>query len=171
LNSASYIKIGQELWVDHIFSKAVVNGTYSFHASASAYMEFWNNSFGKTQQHTRSPLSRRQIWQAFVQESIRTVAAASSYSLELLDNLPISDVAEKAFDILGQNGMLHAAIPHSCSECTHPYKATVNINPPIPPVDGMDIDEGPPSADVKMVVLDGIVMGPTVSLNIIIIYI
>jgi hypothetical protein len=45
------------------------------------------------------------------------------------------------------------------------------VDPPIPPVDGMDIDdidEGPPSAEIKMVVLDGIVMGPTVSLKIII---
>jgi hypothetical protein len=37
----------------------------------------------------------------------------------------------------------------------------VDINPPIPPVDGMNIDEDPPSADIKIVVLDGIVMGPT----------
>ena len=97
------------------------------------------------------------------QESIQTVAAASSYSLELLVNLPISDVAEKAFDILGQNGIFHAAIPHSCSKCTYPYKATVDINPSIPLEDGMNIDEAIPSADIKMVVLDGIVMGPTVS--------
>jgi hypothetical protein len=46
----------------------------------------------------------------------------------------------------------------------------VDINPIIPPIDNMDVDEGPPSAEIKMVVLDGIVMGPTVSLNIIIIY-
>ena len=166
-NNAQYLKVGQNLWVDRSFSKAVLNGMFSFHASSQAYAQFWNNSFGIT----TNAITLRHVWQTFVQESIRTVAAASSYSLELLDNLPISDVAEKAFDILGQNGMLHAAIPHSCSECTHPYKATVNINPPIPPVDGMDIDEGPPSADVKMVVLDGIVMGPTVSFKIIIIYI
>jgi hypothetical protein len=46
LNSAIYIKIGQSLWVDRVFSNAVVNGMYSFHGSASAYMEYWNNSFG-----------------------------------------------------------------------------------------------------------------------------
>ena len=41
-----------------------------------------------------------------------------------------------------------------------------------PPINSMDIDEGPPSSEItKMVVLDGIVMGPTVSLNIIYIYI
>ena len=165
-NNAQYLKVGQNLWVDRSFSKAVVNGMFSFHASSQAYAQFWNDSFGIT----TNAITLRHVWQTFVQESIRTVAAASSYSLELLDNLPISDVAEKAFDILGQNGTIHAAIPHSCSECTHPYKATADINPPIPPVDGMVIDEDPPSEDIKMVVLDGIVMGPTVSLNIIIIY-
>ena len=166
-NNAQYLKVGQNLWVDCSFSKAVMNGMFSFHASSQAYAQFWNNSFGIT----TNAITLRHVWQTFVQESIRTVAAASSYSLELIDNLPISDVAEKAFDILGQKGTIHAAIPHSCSECTHPYKATVDINPPNHPVEGMDIDEGPPSADIKMVVLDGIVMGPTVSSNFIIIYI
>ena len=80
------------------------------------------------------------------------MAAVSSYSLELLDNLPISDVAEKAFDILGQNGTIYAAIPHSCSECTHPYKATVDINPPIPSVEGLNIDEGNPKPQVHCTV-------------------
>jgi hypothetical protein len=139
---------------------------FSFHASSKAYAQFWNNSFGIT----TKTITSRHVWQTFVQESIRTVAAASSYSLELLDNLPISDVAEKAFDILGQDGTIHTGIPHSCSDCSHPFKASVDINPIIPPIDNMDVDEGPPSAEIKMVVLDGIVMGPTVSLNIIIIY-
>lgn len=166
INNAQYLKVGQNLWVDRSFSKAVMNGMFSFHASSQAYAQFWNNSFGIT----TNAITLRHVWQTFVQESIRTVAAASSYSLELLDNLPISDVAEKAFDILGQNGTIHAAIPHSCSECSHPYKASVDINPTTPPIDDMDIDEGPPSAEIKMVVLDGIVMGPTVSLNIIMTY-
>lgn len=46
LNSALYLKIGQNLWADHGFSNAVLNAMYSFHASSSAYVEFWNNSFG-----------------------------------------------------------------------------------------------------------------------------
>jgi hypothetical protein len=162
-NNAKYLKVGQNLWVDRSFSKAVLNGMFSFHASSQAYTQFWNNSFGTT-------ITLRHVWQTFVQESIRTVAAASSYSLELLDNLPISEVTEKAFDILGQNGSIHAAIDHSCSECSHPYKDSLNNNPTTSSVDSMDIDEGPPSAEIKMVVLDGIVMGPTVSLRIIIIY-
>jgi len=31
LNSTKYLKVGQSLLVDHIFSRAVINGTYSFH--------------------------------------------------------------------------------------------------------------------------------------------
>src|SRR5271169_2590347 len=46
VNSAKYLKVGQSIWVDRVFSNAVVNGMYSFHASASAYREYWNNSFG-----------------------------------------------------------------------------------------------------------------------------
>ncbi len=42
LNSAKYIKIGRSIWVDQSFSTAVVNGMYSFHASAAAYTEYWN---------------------------------------------------------------------------------------------------------------------------------
>ena len=162
-NDAKYLKVGQNLWVDRSFSKAILNGMFSFHASSQAYTQFWNNSFGLT----TNAITLQHVWQTFVQESVRTVAAESSYSLELLDNLPISDVAEKAFDILGENGSIHAATQHSCSECSHPYKKLV-VDPPI---NSMDIDEGPPSSEIKMVVLDGIVMGPTVSLNIIYIYI
>ena len=44
LNSAKYLKVGQSVWVDRVLSNAVVNAIYSFHASAAAYTEFWNNS-------------------------------------------------------------------------------------------------------------------------------
>ena len=40
LNSAKYLKVGQSLYVDHSFSKAVLNGVYHFHASTSAFAEF-----------------------------------------------------------------------------------------------------------------------------------
>ena len=33
LNSAKYLKIGQSVWVDRIFSGGVINGIYNFHAS------------------------------------------------------------------------------------------------------------------------------------------
>jgi hypothetical protein len=40
LNAAQYLKVGQNIWVDRVFSKAVLNGTYHFHASLSAFAEF-----------------------------------------------------------------------------------------------------------------------------------
>jgi CxC5 like cysteine cluster associated with KDZ transposases len=40
LNSAKYLKVGQSLWVDRVFSSAVVNEMYSFYSSASAFTEF-----------------------------------------------------------------------------------------------------------------------------------
>jgi hypothetical protein len=81
LNSAKYVKIGQSIWIDRIFSNAVVNAMYSFHTSASTYMKFWNNSFGKTQKYTSHPLSHCQIWQAFVQESTCTIASSANMEL------------------------------------------------------------------------------------------
>ena len=31
------------MWVDHVFSGRVINGIYHFHASSSAFAEFWND--------------------------------------------------------------------------------------------------------------------------------
>ena len=49
INTATYLKVGQKIWVDRIFSNAVLNGMYSFHGSSAAYAEFWNDSFWSTQ--------------------------------------------------------------------------------------------------------------------------
>ena len=49
LTSAQYLKVGQSTWVDQEFCNGVVNGMYSFHASAAAYTEYWNNSFGSSE--------------------------------------------------------------------------------------------------------------------------
>ena len=157
-NNARYLKVGQNLWVDHSFSKAVMNGMFSFHASSQAYTQFWNNSYGSNS----TTITLRQVWQAFTQESIRTISTDSSHSVELIDNLPISEVTGKVYDILGHNGIINAATHHSCAECSHAYKQSMD-----PAANDMNIDV----ADVKMVVLDGIVMGPTVSLKILFIYI
>ena len=127
LNSARYLKIGQALWVDRKFSNAVVHAMFSFHASASAYTEFWNNSFWSHHQGNSKKLSRRQIWQAFVQESVRSIADASGINLELQDGLAIDDVTKQAFSILGENGIIRAADQHTCQECTQPYKRTADI--------------------------------------------
>ena len=149
-NNARYLKVGQNLWVDRSFSKAVMNGMFSFHASSQAYTQFWNNSYGSPS----TTITSRHVWQAFTQESIRTIAAESSYSFELIDNLPISEVTEKAYDILGNKGSINAATHHLCLECSHPFKQSMEDN-------DVNIDV----KDVNMVVLDGIVMGPMVSFN------
>jgi len=190
LNSAKYLKIGSNLWVDRLFSSSVINAMYSFHASASAYSQYWNITYG-----TKSTnLSRAHIWQAFVQDSLRTIAAESSIDLELNDPLNITEVTTQAFDLLGEQGIIRAADQHACSECTQPYKESsdavmddpaavvgVDENQNIPPLaennrvspqpltappisqdnsdNAMDIDR----RNVTMVVLDGVVMGPTVN--------
>ena len=192
LNSAKYLKVGQSLWVDRVFSNEVVNGMFSFHASASAFAEFWNNSSGKFNGDNAKKITRRQVWQSFVQESIRSIAAVSNTNIELQDGLNIDEVTKEAFDLLGENGIIRAADMHACDECTQPYKSTVDTFPDLDPAgvvgvdqngvipgltgavnepvaqtsnqaenhladeSDMDIDHAP----VKMVILDGIVMGP-----------
>ncbi|TFK36774.1 hypothetical protein BDQ12DRAFT_754967, partial [Crucibulum laeve] len=150
---------------------------YSFHASVSTFAEFWNNTY----EHI-SPLTHCQTWAVFVQETIWQVAHGSNTTLELQDGLPVNDVARHAFSALGENGIIRSAEAHSCNECTHKYKRTADIitsDDPAAVVDlaaqdaahaqleagnAMDIDNNPSECEgspVKMVVLDGIVMGPT----------
>jgi len=95
LNSAKYLKIGSNLWVDRLFSSSVINAMQSFHASASAYSQYWNVTYG-----TKSTnLSHAHIWQAFVQDSLCTIAAESNIDLELNDPLNITEVNTQAFDL------------------------------------------------------------------------
>ena len=86
---------------------------YSFHASAAAYTDFWNNSYSES---STGKITRRQIWQAFVQESIHSIGATSDLDLVLPDGLPIDDVTKSAFEILGEKGHICAAHTHECPE-------------------------------------------------------
>jgi hypothetical protein len=129
LNSAKYLKVGQNIWIDRTFSKAVLNGSYHFHASVSAFAEFWNTSFWSTQTSSSKRLSRRQVWQSFVQESVRKVASVSGIDLELPDKLPIAEVTKEAFRVLGEDGVIRCADGHTCSECTHEYKKRADMIP------------------------------------------
>jgi len=70
LNSAKYLKIGQTIWVDRTFSNSILGAMYTFHGSATAIAEFWNRSYWSTQNTTSRKISRRQVWHAFVQESV-----------------------------------------------------------------------------------------------------
>ena len=135
---------------------------YSFHASASAFINFWNNSFHSG--HVQK-ISQQQVWQAFVQESICSIAATSNINVELQDGLAIDDVTKEAFSLLDENGIIYAANQHACKECTQPYKHTADALPEAGPEIvtsnqnsdyNMDIDQ----VFFKMVVVDGIVFGP-----------
>ncbi|KAF8812166.1 hypothetical protein BYT27DRAFT_7221213 [Phlegmacium glaucopus] len=176
INSAKYFKIGSNLWVDRLFSKSAINATYSFHASVSAYSEYWNNTFG-----TNSTNS-------FVQESLRTIAGYSKLDLELDDALNIKEVTTEAYSILGENGIIRAADHHACGECTQEYRKSstavfdnpaavvgVDENCTVPPLAEnveqprslMSDDSSTNEMDVDheklwttMRVLDGVVMGP-----------
>ena len=68
------------------------------------------------------------------------------------ENLPIDEVTKEAYNALGNNGVIYAANGHSCSECSQPYRPLENADP-----NSMNVDY----ADVKMYVVDGIVIGPT----------
>jgi hypothetical protein len=184
LNSAQYIKIGQNLWVDRLFTSGVLSGIYSFHASAATYATFWNTLFcDETKGKSAGNVTRRQIWQAFVQESIRLLAAEARTNLVLPGGLAIDEVTKEAFQTLGNNGVVRAAQEHSCEECTQKYRerAEVILHTDPSALVGME-DTGAEqganisrvvntennnddtSSYVKMVVVDGIVMGHTVSL-------
>ncbi|KAF8869925.1 hypothetical protein BD779DRAFT_1396577, partial [Infundibulicybe gibba] len=86
-------------------------------------------------------------------------------NLELGDQLSIDEVTLEAFSILGQKGQIRPAHGHECAECTQPYKAQSEFIAQQDPAatDNMDVDADMDVdyAAVKMVVMDGIVMGPT----------
>ena len=101
--------------------------------------------------------------------------------------MEIDEVTKEAFDILGENGLIRAADQHSCLQCAQKYKATSDININADPTAVAGIDNVPvvlpmvnsnaesstsnvaprenqqtevEPALVKLVVMDGIVMGP-----------
>jgi hypothetical protein len=202
LNSARFLKVGQSMWVDRNFSHSVLSGMYNFHASASAYTQFWNDCNSIT--NSTVSVTRRQIWHTFVQESIRTIASVKNINLELREDLTIHEVVTQAFAELGNAGIIESGKKHSCSECSQPYKHTADFmanedpaavvgadeNSAVPALTGefadlsarettamraaaqtrannihdnqMNVDND--NADnVKMVVLDGVVIAPTVN--------
>ncbi|KAF9455257.1 hypothetical protein BDZ94DRAFT_1278521, partial [Collybia nuda] len=100
---------------------------YSFHASSSAYAEYWNNSFWRGASVDTNKVSRRQIWGSFVQESIRSIAGAANVNLEVQEGLSTSELTKEAFKELGEDGIIRIASDHACGECSQPYKKTAEI--------------------------------------------
>ena len=123
LNSAHYLKVGQKLWVNREFSRAVLNAMYDLHASASAWMKFFNDTYG----NENLQLSQRHIWAAFVQESVREVSLASEIDFFIRDSASIEEVTQSAFMILGKSGVIQSAENHSCAECSQPYRARSDL--------------------------------------------
>jgi len=81
------------------------------------------------------------------------VASTSNTTFETEPNLAIDDLTQHAFAVLGKNGEIPGAREHSCSDCTKPFKETIQDTEPIPG-----------AIDVKMLTLDGCVMGPQICL-------
>src|SRR6202050_1754086 len=126
LNNAKYLKVGQSVWVDRVFSGGVIHGIYHFYGSSLAFAKFWNDTFWSSQKTQSRKITRRQIWHTFLQESMRMVAKSSGVTLEMENGIPIQEVTKQAFIQLGENGVIKCAQNHSCSECTHEYKETAD---------------------------------------------
>jgi hypothetical protein len=113
------------MWVDRNFSHSVLSGMYNFHASASAYTQFWNDCAAVTSSSVQ--VTRRLVWQTFVQESIRTIASVKNINLELREDLNLNQVTREAFLKLGNAGIIEPGKEHSCSQCSQPYKSTADF--------------------------------------------
>ena len=174
LNSARYLKIGKNLWVDRKFSTGVLNATYDLHASTAGWMNHFNNMYGDES----FAISHRQIWSAFLQESIRQVSEASGIDFIINDAASDEDIMHAAFVILGNQGIIEITKNHSCAECSQPYREKsdfiANSNNPSDLL-GVDNDNSMPQStesamiidnyqNVTMVVIDGIVVGTKVYL-------
>ncbi|EDR09218.1 uncharacterized protein LACBIDRAFT_326641 [Laccaria bicolor S238N-H82] len=107
LNSALYIKVGQKLWVDCKFSTSVINGTYHLHASTCGWANYFNDTYG----NDCITLSCRQVWAAFMQESIRQASEISGVNFVTRDVSSIEEVTEEAFAAFG---LIQPAKGHMC---------------------------------------------------------
>ncbi|EDR00208.1 uncharacterized protein LACBIDRAFT_314595 [Laccaria bicolor S238N-H82] len=79
------------------------------------------------------------------------MASISNTTFETQPNIAIDDLTQHAFAVLGKNGEIPGAREHTCSECTKPFKRTVQ-----------DTEWIPGTLDVNMLTLDGVVMGPQI---------
>lgn len=86
------------------------------------------------------------------------VGSMSDLNLTLRDNLPINEVTKEALHILGEKGIIRAADGHSCKECTQKYRR----NEASSSSESEDEDVDDIRSPVKMVVVDGIVIGHSI---------
>lgn len=143
INSAHFLRLGQKIWAERNFGNFVLQAMYAFHGSAATIMDFWNRS-----STSNIHLTRRHIWQAFAQASIRLISFDIKTPFLLPTQINPKMLLSEAFSQLGNNGIIN--IEHYCSKCTH--RSTIQ----------------PENEDemlyVNMIVIDGLVVGPTVSI-------
>ncbi|KAH6873784.1 hypothetical protein BKA70DRAFT_1240949 [Coprinopsis sp. MPI-PUGE-AT-0042] len=129
----------------------------SFHASAQAFTEYFNDSYSLTPssfaslQSTSTLISRRHSWQAFMQESLHMVSGAAGRPLTVALKTSVDLLAKRAYTVLGQGGKLSNAQDHACIDCTQPWRSDAEGDPY-----AMEEED----AWVNMRVVDGIVTGP-----------
>ncbi|KAH6904546.1 hypothetical protein BKA70DRAFT_1432307 [Coprinopsis sp. MPI-PUGE-AT-0042] len=147
----------QSLRQSSVFTQSVCNAIYSFHASAQAFTEYFNDSYSLTPssfaslQSTSTLISCRHSWQAFMQESLRMVSGAAGRPLTVALKTSVDLLAKRAYTVLGQGGKLSNAQDHACIDCTQPWRSDAEGDPY-----AMEEED----AWVNMRVVDGIVTGP-----------
>lgn len=185
--NATFLKAGRNLWVDRQFAKDCVNSLASF-ANFTSFAANWTKSYWPS--NLKGGLTLRNVKECFMQETIRMFSAALNRVFTADYNISLNALTARAFEKLGNSGELPGTRAHHCDECTQPYVAPsaaglVNDNAMV-----AGLDEGPVARetaqenrdvadqmgnvaaphnhrDVTMIVVDGIVMGTSVSANLI----
>ncbi|KAH6914140.1 hypothetical protein BKA70DRAFT_1420913 [Coprinopsis sp. MPI-PUGE-AT-0042] len=167
-NDACYIKLGQKLWADCTFTRAISNAFHSLHSSSQAFSSFFTDSYVSNSSsspppaplsptslvglpsppHSLQSVTRRHIWQAHLGESTQMIAADSAIDLTVPYNVSADELVQHAFNLLGNKGKVKPAEGHACGECTQPYRTSTEPD---------SVVEG---CSVNMRVVDGIVTGP-----------
>ncbi|KAJ8456152.1 hypothetical protein ONZ45_g18805 [Pleurotus djamor] len=165
---ARYLKVGKQLGVDCTVSKAMLNAFYSFHASNAGIAEFWTASF--TQGEVAGfVVNGEQVWKTFVLESIWQLAVAADAKFKVAESININELVKKAYDILdlAPATNIAAMVGNDENNVVPDFHGEIDESIPVSTNDqnAMDVDEDPSttveaSGYVRLVVVDGIVMGP-----------
>lgn len=184
---ALFLKIGRNLWVDRIFAYALLQALYTF-ANFSSYAVYWTKCYWPS--GLDGKLTFRNVKECFLQESIRRVnKAMKQVRFVTKHRISSNDLTVQAFQQLGMGGELPGVRNHKCPECTQPYvppeiagtgnrSSAVGVGgvdvAPVPNPTAMENRDvvnrmgdvaAPPPRDVTMIVIDGIVMGTSVSVS------
>ena len=173
--------------MDRVFSGAVLNGVHSFHASTAAFMQFWNESFweqevqesirrvaavlGQSLEFPPKIRIEELTGLAFTylgQEGV--ISNAISHSCKECTQ-PYKEVADRITAdepaaVLGIDENRNVPLPENPEEAQHARadveeaQIAANVARERENEDDLDLMDMDNLATVKMVVLDGIIMGP-----------